>query len=163
MRKISLTTIILFCCLVSTTAFAQAPEGAGPGPVWRVTLYKIKPGKMNESMRELREHFKPMFDELKKQGAIVDYKVYTNITRDSSADWDMGIAIGFKNFAALDELGRKTNAVAVQHFGSEEKALAAAEQRRELRETISVRLMREANLNPRPQRQAAQTKQPQQP
>lgn len=152
-----------FCCLLGTAALAQAPENSGPGPVWRVTLYKVKPGKMSESMREIREHFKPVHDELKKQGAIVDYKVYTNITRESLEDWDIAVAVGFKNFAALDEMGRKANAVAVQHFGSAEKAQAAAERRRELRETISSRLMREATLLAPRQAQAAQGKPAHQP
>ena len=151
--------IALFCCLLGTTALAQAPDNSSPGPVWRVTLYKVKPGKMSETMREIREHFKPIHDELKKLGAIVEYNIYTNITRESPEDWDIAIAIGFKNFAALDEMGGKANAVARQHFGSPEKAQAAAERRRELRETISSRLMREATMNPPPPSQAAQTKQ----
>ncbi len=98
MKRISLVTLFVFSTLLGTQA--QTQQVATPGPVWRVRLYKVKPGKMNEFMRDLRQNTIPIYEELKKQGLIVDYKLYTNTTTDSPSDWDVAIEIAHKNWAA---------------------------------------------------------------
>ena len=149
MRRMLLVTLFLF--FVSLSAQAQAPAAATtPGPVWRVSLYKVKPGKMPEVMADLRQNFKVVNDEYKKQGLIVDYKVYTNSTTDSPGDWDIAVATAYKNWAALDDLGRMTDPITLKHYGTREKRQEAADKRNQLRDLVSSRLMRELTLNPMP-------------
>jgi hypothetical protein len=152
--------LVLSCCLLGAVAQAQQ-RGLGIGPVWRVSLIKVKPGKIVEAMAEIRQNFKPIFEEAKKQGVVVDFKVFTNVGKDSGADWDIMTAVAFKNWTALDEVGSKMGAIVQKHYGSREKQLAAAEHRRELSELISERFVREPSLDAPSTPQAAQAKEPQ--
>ena len=156
--RIVLVTLFLFCCGLAT----QAQENAGPGPVWRVTFGKVQPGKMSEAMADIRENLKPIFEEAKKQGLIVDYKVFTNITKDGAGDWDIAQAVAFKNWAALDGLGSKMDAIILKHYGTRERQ-AASDHRRELGEEVSSWLMREVTLTPPPTQQTSQSTAPKQP
>ncbi|MGH8772987.1 MAG: hypothetical protein ACREV2_17700 [Burkholderiales bacterium] len=58
----------------------------------------------------------------------------------------MLLAIALPNFAMLDQLEAKAAALYNRHFGSPEAAAAAAKKRGELREVISMRLVREVSL-----------------
>lgn len=148
MRKIFLVTLFLCYCLLSTPV--QAQDNSTPGTVWRVTLYKVKPGKMNEVQMDMRQHLRPVYEEYKKQGLILDYKLYTNSTADSSGDWNIALAVGYKNWAALDDLAKKTDPITLKHYGTREKRQEAADKRNQLQEVVSSRLMREITLNPLP-------------
>lgn len=127
MKKFYLATLllVLFCFGMQT----QAQDNMTPGPVWRVTMYKVKPGKMNDVLMDLRRNFRVVNEEFKRQGLIVDYRVYTNSTTDGPGDWDFAIAIGYKNWAALDDLGPKAEAVTLKHYGTREKRQEAADAR----------------------------------
>ncbi len=148
MKVVSLaTTLLLLFCFAATT---QAQENTTPGPVWRVTMYKVKPGKMNDVLMDLRRNFRVVNEEFKRQGLILDYRVYTNSTTDGPGDWDFAIALSYKNWAALDDLGPKADAITLKHYGSREKRQEAADARNQLREVVASRLMREQTLRPLP-------------
>ena len=67
--------LILACPLLFAVAgFPQ--EHFTEGPVWRVTLVKVKPAQMDTYLTSLRQASKPLFDEQKRQGLIMDYKVF---------------------------------------------------------------------------------------
>ena len=148
MRKIFLVTLFLCYCFLSTPA--QAQDNFTDGTVWRVNLYKVKPGKMSELLMEMRQNLRPLHEEYKKQGLIVDYKLYTNSTTDSSGDWSLALAVGYKNWAALDDLARKADPITLKHYGTREKRQEAQNKRNQLFEVVSSRLMREITLNPLP-------------
>jgi hypothetical protein len=81
---------------------AVAQEHYTEGPVWRVSLVRVKPNKMDEYLASLRQATKPLLDEEKRNGTILDYKVFLKETTNSPQDWDIALAIEYKNHAALD-------------------------------------------------------------
>ncbi len=77
----------LACLLLSVTA-AAAQEHYTEGPVWRVTLVRVKPAQMDAYLTSLRQASKPLLEEEKRTGAIVDYKIFLKETNSSPQDWD---------------------------------------------------------------------------
>jgi hypothetical protein len=148
MKRFSLVALLLVLCFFGTQA--QAQDNTTPGPVWRVSLYKVKPGKMNDALMDLRQNFRVVNEEYKKQGLIVDYKVYFNSTTDGPNDWDYAISTAFKNWAALDTFPQQADAITLKHYGTIEKRQAAADARNQMRDLISSRLIREQTLKPLP-------------
>ena len=148
MRRVSLIALLLVLGFFGTQA--QAQDNTTPGPVWRVSLYKVKPGKMNDVLMDLRQNFRVINEEYKRQGLIVDYKVYFNTTTEGPNDWDYATSVGVKNFAALDSFPQQADAITLKHYGTREKRQAAADARNQWRDLISSRLMREQTLKPLP-------------
>ncbi len=148
MRRGSLIALLLVLGFFGTQA--QAQDNTTPGPVWRVNLFKVKPGKMNDVLMDLRKNFRVVNEEYKKQGLIVDYKVYFNTTTDGPNDWDYATSIAFKNFAALDTFPDQADVITLKHYGTREKRQAANDARNQWRDLISSRLIREQTLKPLP-------------
>jgi hypothetical protein len=46
-------------------------------------------------------------DAQKKAGLIENYSIFRNTTKANPDDWDLGFALSYKNFAALDGLAQK--------------------------------------------------------
>ena len=65
----------LACLLLFVTA-AAAQEHYTEGPVWRVTLVRVKPAQMDAYLTSLRQATKPLLEEEKRTGVIVDYKIF---------------------------------------------------------------------------------------
>ena len=139
---------LLACAAFSAPARAQ--DGTTPGPVYRITQYKTTPGKMPEVLRDMREHLRPVYDEYKQQGLILDYKVISSLTTESPNDWDIGLVVAFKNLAAMEALAEKAGPITLKHYGNAEKRTEAASKRNQMRTVVSSRLVRELTLNPLP-------------
>jgi hypothetical protein len=123
-------------------AFAQNPNYE-VGPVWRVTYYHIKPGMAESFWKDFRENLKPVYEAVKKEGWITDYKVWTNVTTNGSNDWDVAIGLMFPNWAALDQLDAKAATVSAKHYGSREAMIEAGKKRTEIREVVASNLAHE--------------------
>lgn len=151
MKRFYLITMLL--CLCAVGAQAQVPDRPfTSGPVWRITYYKIKPGKGMEYIKFLREHSKPMQDEQKKQGLILDFKYFSQPSTNGANDWDVAYAVSFKTFAeALDfdeERSKKFGDISLKHYGTAEARTKANEQRDQMRDVLSSHLLREEIANP---------------
>jgi hypothetical protein len=140
-RLIWLLAGLLLCALG-----VIAQEHYTEGPVWRVTLVKVKPTQMDAYLTTLRQSTKPLLEEEKKQGIILDYKVFLKETSAGSQDWDIALAVEYKNHAALDGLTAKGEAVRDKMMGGKQPAQQLAEKRTEMREVISSELMQEIML-----------------
>src|SRR5246127_1958705 len=101
----------LLTLLILLTAALLAQEHYTEGPVWRVQLIRVKPTKMDAYLTSLRQASKPLIEEEKKQGLITDYKIFLKETKHSPEDWDICVAIQYKNWAALDGQAGKAEAV----------------------------------------------------
>jgi hypothetical protein len=149
---------ILCVCLFATGALAQTttppPPATTAGNVWRVTYFEAKPGKGTEYSNFLRTHTKPILDEQKKQGLILDYKFFSQPTTDGPGDWDVALLIVYRSYAdAIDfnaERSAKFNAISIGHYGSVEARTKANDLQNELRTVLSSKLAREQILNPMP-------------
>ena len=154
MKRFCLVTLLLCVCAIGAQAQTPTatPNPTSPGPVWRITYYTTKPGKGAEYTKFRREHTKLILDELKKQGLILDYKWFTKPTTDGANDWDLALAIMFRNYAeALDfneERGNKLNEITLKHYGTPEARTKAGDSQRDLRDVVSSHLVREEILNP---------------
>ncbi len=87
--------------------------------------------------KDLRENLKPVFESLKKEGLISDYKVWTNVTTDNPGDWDVAVGLMVANYAAIDQLDAKAATSVAKHYGSRDAMIEAAKKRNELREVVS--------------------------
>jgi hypothetical protein len=145
MRRALSTLLFVATLVVATASLAQSPN-YDVGPVWRVTYYSIKPGEGDAFWKDFREHIKPVYDEFKKTGFIVEYKAFVNPVVDHPHDWDVAIGLLYPNYAALDQLDSKGASVAVKHYGSREAALEAAKKRGDLREVVASHLAREVTI-----------------
>jgi|SRR5450755_1538783 len=134
----------LFLLLLAPAMFAQ--EHYTAGPVWRVSLIRVKPTHMDDYLTTLQQTTKPYYEEAKKQGIIIEYKVFLKETKASPEDWDVCVAIEFKNHAAMDGLDAKTEAVRDKIMGGKQQAQQLAVKREEIRETVSSELLNEIFL-----------------
>ena len=155
MRRFCLVTMLLCVCAIGALGQTPTPTPdppTTPGSVWRITYYEIKPGKGAEFTKFRREHSKPILDELKKQGLILDYKWFTQPTSEGPNNWDLAFAILFRNYAeALDfnaERGQKFNEITLKHYGTAEARTKADDSQRDLRDVVSSHLVREQIVNP---------------
>jgi hypothetical protein len=123
-----------------------AQEHYTEGPVWRVQLIRVKPTKMDAYLASLRQSTKPLIEEEKKQGLVTDYKVFLKQTKNNPEDWDICVAIQYKNWAALDGATAKAEAVRDKILGGKQQGQELGEKRAEIREIISSELLQEIIL-----------------
>ena len=142
MKKLYGLAVLLL--LLAPALFAQ--EHYTEGPIWRIQLIRVKPTHMDEYLTSLRKSTKPMIEEEKRQGLILDYKVFFKETKNNPEDWDICVAIQFKNYAALDGLAAKGEAVRDKILGGKQPAQQLSEKRAEIREIISSELLEEIFL-----------------
>lgn len=136
--------LAVFALLLAPALFAQ--EHYTEGPVWRVQLIRVKPTHMDEYLTSLRKSTKSLIEEEKKTGMIMDYKVFLKETKNSPEDWDICVAIEYKNHAAMDGLAAKAEAARDKVLGGKAPAQELTEKRAEIREIISSELLQEIYL-----------------
>lgn len=143
MNKYAIGTLGLLLCF-TLQAFAQ--EHYTEGPVWQVSLIRVKPTQFDAYLTSLRQSSKPLLDEQKRQGLILDYKFFLNTTKHDPDDWDISLAVQYKNFAALDGLTAKNEAIRDKVLGSKQAAQQLGEKRSEIREIVRTMTLREVTL-----------------
>jgi len=136
--------LAIFLSLLAPALLAQ--EHYTEGPVWRIQLIRVKPNQFDAYLTTLRQSTKPLIEEQKKQGTIVDYKIFLKQTKNSPEDWDIAVAIEYKNFAAMDGLAAKGEAARDKILGGKQAAQQLGEKRAEIREIISSELLQEIFL-----------------
>ncbi len=143
MKKYTVSALGLFL-LFALQAFAQ--EHYTEGPVWQVTLIRVKPTQMDAYLTTLRTNTKATYDEMKKENLIVDYKVFLNTNKHDPQEWDIAVGVLFKNFGALDGLTAKAEVIRDKVFGNKQASLQLGEKRVEMREIVGTMLLREVTL-----------------
>jgi hypothetical protein len=142
MKKIC--CLAAFLLLLAPAVLAQ--EHYTEGPVWRVSLIRVKPTAMDAYLTSMRQVSKPLLDEQKREGTIMDYKLFLKETKNSPDDWDICLAIEYKNHAAMDGLAAKGETLRDKILGGKQPAQQISEKRAEIREVISSQLMQEIIL-----------------
>lgn len=142
MKKLS--AFAVFVLLLAPALFAQ--EHYTEGPIWRIQLIRVKPTQMDAYLTTLQQSTKPLIEEQKKQGMIMDYKVFLKETRNSPEDWDICVAIEYKNHAAMDGLAAKGEMIRDKILGGKAQGQQLSEKRAEIREIISSELLQEVFL-----------------
>lgn len=138
---------VLAAPLDAQQVFAPAPHTT-PGVVTRITLFQIKPGQTDAFWTDIRANGRAVNEELKRQGVITSYGYFTNVTFDGRDDWNVGVAVSYPNWAALDNLAQRTDAITLRHYGTAERRTAAARARNEYRDVMASFLVRDQVPNP---------------
>jgi hypothetical protein len=136
---------IAICLFVFVPALL-AQEHYTEGPVWRVSLIRVKPNRMDEYLTSMQQSTKPFLDEEKRQGLIVEYKVFLKETKSNPQDWDICLAVQYKNYATMDGLAGKVEGIRDKVLGGKQQAHQLGEKREEIREVISSELLHEVVL-----------------
>src|SRR6201987_1020461 len=136
----------LLTLLILLTAALLAQEHYTEGPVWRVQLIRVKPTQMDAYLTSLRQSTKPLIEEEKRTGMIMDYKIFLKETKNGPEDWDICVAVQYKNHAAMDGLAAKGEAARDKILGGKQAAQQLGEKRAEIREIITSDLPQEIFL-----------------
>jgi hypothetical protein len=142
--------LVLLVLLVTLGPPAHSQEHFTLGPVQRIILLDIKPGKGSEFWTDLRQNVRPLYDEYKRQGLIQDYSVGLKTTAEGPQDWDVALILTFKNWAALDVFATKGDSVSMRYYGSYGKRSEAGAKRSDAGTVISSFLVREVTLKDLP-------------
>jgi hypothetical protein len=154
MKRLYMVALLLSLCTVGAQAQTQPQERIfTEGPVWRINYYKIKPGKLTDHQKWLREYRMRILDEQKRGGLIMDYKFFTQPAFDSPSDWDIMEAVQYKNYGDLldysADRSRKATDIGLKVFGSDENRTKIwAELRDASRDVVASRIVREMQIKP---------------
>ena len=96
-------------------------------------------------MKWLSTTYKPMMEENKKAGIILDYHVYQTQPR-SPEDPNLYLVVTYKNMAAMDGLADKLEATQQKFIGSQEVRDQKAIERGKMRTQIGTEMIRELVL-----------------
>jgi hypothetical protein len=102
----------------------------------------------------LRENWQPTTIEAKKQGLILDFKVYLK-DPTGPQDWDVAFATLVSNYAKFDYNKAdedKWKAISAKQYKTEDekKQREMIEKRFKMRDYLGTSIMREINLKPMP-------------
>jgi hypothetical protein len=142
MRKALWAMLFVITLFTAIPVYTQNPNYDN-GPIWRVVYYKLKPGQAEPFWKDFRENLKPTYADLKKEGILSDYKVWTNVTTDGPEDWDVALGLLYPNWAALDQGDAKAATIIAKHYGSRDAMIEAGRKRNELREVVMSKLAHE--------------------
>ncbi len=142
MRKYS--WILALVALFALQAFAQ--ENYTEGPVWSVTTIRVKPAHFDDYLTALRKNIKPFWDEAKREGAVMDYKIFLKQGQNGPHDWNIALAVLYKNHAQMDGQAAKFEAIRDKVLGGKQSAQQADEKRGEIREVLTTELVQEIML-----------------
>jgi hypothetical protein len=143
MPKLLLAAALMF---LGTVAAAQEARVYSEGPVTHVSYLKIKPGMFDAYMKYLAGDYKQLMEEAKKQGIILDYKIFQTTEAHVASDPDMVLFVVYKNMAALDSLYERMEPLAAKALGSRQKRADASVSREAMREVLGDRYIRELIL-----------------
>lgn len=136
-------TVIAAVLFTSLWAMGRpAQERNNEAPVWDFQFIGTKPNQRDAYLASLRQNAKPVWEEEKRQGLIVDYKIFNNLTQHDPQEWDIAVATEFKNFAALDGFEGTELLIASKIMGSKSAATQEfGDKQVAMREIVSTKLI----------------------
>jgi hypothetical protein len=146
LKSRALGALVGLCALIAiggTAAAADRPYTEGTVSV--VSAIRTEPGMFNAYMNYLATSYKPMMDEAKKQGQIVDYAVYGTSPR-SPDDPNLYLVVTYKNMAAFDGLSDRMDAIQEKFVGDQAKRDAATIERGKMRTMLGSEMLRQYDL-----------------
>ena len=139
----------LVASLLSLTVAAPAAFANGAhyndGPVTNVAFIRTVDGHFDDYMQWLATTWKKQEEAAKKAGLILSYRVMVAEPRNAT-DPDIILMVEYKNWAALDGLGAKLDAVSAEVEGSVEKANQSEVGRAKIRTVLGSSTVQEALL-----------------
>jgi hypothetical protein len=143
-QGIGATAALLVLTTLTSTAYADGRDW-NDGPVINVASIRTVYGHFDDYMHYLATTFKKEQEAAKKAGLILSYRVVVVEPRGPQ-DPDILLVTEYKNWAALDHLGGKIDAINTQIEGSVEKSNQGAAERDKIRTILGSRTEQEALL-----------------
>ena len=135
--------------LLSLTSLATIARADGrdynDGPVINVGSIRTVDGHFDDYMHWLTTGYKKLQEASKAAGLITSYRVLVVEARGPH-DPDVYLVTEYKNWAALDHLGGKSDQVSAKVEGSVEKANQSEAERAKIRTVLGSQTMQEALL-----------------
>ncbi len=135
---------LLSLASLSTIALADGRD-YNDGPVINVASIRTVDGHFDDYMHWLATSYKKQQDAAKKAGLITAWRVIVIEARGPNEP-DVLLVTEYKNWAALDGLGGKFDAVLTQTEGSVDKANQSEADRSKIRTVLGSRTQQEALL-----------------
>lgn len=134
--------ILMFC---NQNIYAQSDKPYSEGPVWQVQFIRTKPGMTDLYLKNLSEGWIKQMQAAKDAGYIMDYKVF-EADPASENDWDLMLMYEIKNFAMLDGMSDKMEALMKKDGSNDQTIHTQAVSRNDLRILQGGRLTQELNF-----------------
>ena len=142
LRLALLASVVVVPAVSAQTPVALADSGfTATNAIMRVSLYRNADGMQQAVLDDMRRHLIPIWEAYKAAGLVVSYSTMTNATASSKDDWQFGIVLTYRNYAALDSLGAKTAPITLKHYGTAAARTAANEARNKMRILVSTNLI----------------------
>lgn len=135
---------LLLATTLATTAYADGRDYKD-GPVINVASIRTVDGHFDDYMHWLATTWKQQEEAAKKAGLINSYEVLVVEPRGPQ-DPDIYLVVEYKNWAALDGLGGKLDAISTQIEGSVDKANQSEASRAKIRTLVGSQTMQRAEL-----------------
>ena len=135
-NALGIAVLVSIFSLASSCLAQEAPYTQGS--VWSITLVKVKPGMLDDYLKNLIGLWKKENEQAKKDGLVLSYKVI-NAPAANRDDWNLMLMVEFKNMAALDETDAKFRAINLKLF-SQEQQKKQVQARAEIREITASNL-----------------------
>lgn len=144
MNKIILFAIaVVFASALSAPAQSNAPYTEGP--VWDITLVRTKHGMADAYFKSIYKTWHAVFQEAKKQGIIIDYKLLYGLA-SSPTDFDVISIVITKDYAFRDRARELIDPIARKIEGDTKTQHARTAVRLDMREVLGYKHMREITL-----------------
>ena len=146
LKSRALGALVGLCALIALGGTAVAADRPyTEGTVSVVNAIRTEPGMFNAYMKYLATTYKPMMEEAKKQGQIVDYAVF-GTTPSSPDDPNLYLVVTYKNMAALDGLSERMDAIQEKFVGDQARQDAATIERGKMRTMLGSEMLRKFDL-----------------
>jgi hypothetical protein len=140
MKIVALCTMLALA-IAGPSAFAQ-DKPYKEGSIWSVTFVRVKPGMFDTYIRDLGANRRPLMEQAKKEGLILQEKMLAGESAGRE-DFDLILMVEYKNWAAFDGLSDKFRALAQKIVGSEDKQTQMMVKRTDVREIVGTKHMQE--------------------
>jgi len=143
-KRVCLSSALPLCASLATLSYADGRH-YNDGPVVNVAAIRTVDGHFDDYMQWLATNWKKQEEAGKKAGLILSYRVLLVEARGPN-DPDVYLVTEYKNWAALDGIGSKFDAVSAQVEGSVEKANQSELDRAKIRTVLGSQTMQTAEL-----------------
>ena len=144
-KKLQIIALAALSLGIASLSSAQSDAPYTEGPVWNITMVKVKPGMGDEYLKGLAKTLKGTLEEAKKQNLVLDYKILLG-SAATPQDFDILIMVESKNMAAQDNAREKFDPITRKVVGTTDQQQAIQVKRLDIREIMGTKLMREITL-----------------
>ena len=141
LRRLAILGLLGVLSLGSLAVYGQ-DKPYTEGSVWFITMIRVKPGMHDVYMRDVLPLRKKINEEATKQGLILSDHVFSG-SASGKDDFDVMFMTEYKNWAALDGISAKYEAIESRVVGAQEKQVQLMTKRAEVRQILGEKAMQE--------------------